>query len=138
MFGAESRNSVDKTGPSRSSVVRAAVGRAAAGLVVTVDENAGGEIATLRSLMGAPPHTGLEQRLRRKHPEGPGGCVKSPIALYFAKLALISCRQTQLQWIISNAWIRKSHKLKIGVIRRTIGSAFVRVKCPISVWSWAD
>ena len=33
MFGAESRSSVDKTGPSSSNFVRAAIGRAAAGRV---------------------------------------------------------------------------------------------------------
>jgi hypothetical protein len=47
MFGAESRNSVEKTGPSSSNLVRAATGWVAARLVVTADENAGGEIATL-------------------------------------------------------------------------------------------
>jgi len=66
MFGAASRNSVGKTGPSSSNFVRAAAGRAAARLVVTVDENATGEIATLRLLIGAPPRAGLEQRLRRE------------------------------------------------------------------------
>src|SRR5262249_7309160 len=84
-FGAESRSSVVKTCPSSSNLVRAAAGRTAQALVVTVDENARLEIATLRSLMGAPPRAGLEQRLRRERPERPGGCVKSPIALRFAK-----------------------------------------------------
>jgi hypothetical protein len=84
MFGAESRSSVDRTGPSSSNLVRAATGRPAAGLAATVGENDGGEFAMLPSLIGAPPHTGLEQHLRRKRPQEPGGCVKNPMALHMA------------------------------------------------------
>src|SRR5262252_6060632 len=78
-FGAASRSNVVEIGPSSSNLVRAPAGRTAPALVVTVDENARLEIATPRSLMGASPRAGLEQRLRRKRPERPGGCVKSPI-----------------------------------------------------------
>src|SRR5436853_3431107 len=85
-FGAESRSSVDKTGPSSSNLVRAATGRAAAGLVATAGKNAGGEFARLRLLIGAPPRMGPEQHLRRKRPQEPGGCVKNPIALHLPKL----------------------------------------------------
>src|SRR5215467_2287085 len=65
MFGAASRNSVARIGPSRSNLVRAATGRV--GRVAGADgaEIVGG-IAVLWSLIGAPPpHVGLEQRLRR-------------------------------------------------------------------------
>ena len=46
----------------------------------------------LRSLIGAPPHAGPEQRLRRKRPQEPGGCVKSPIALRLRSWSYPSCR----------------------------------------------
>src|SRR5262249_37802425 len=55
-FGAESRSSVDRTGPSSCSLVRAATGRTAG---ATVGGNDGREFAMLWLLMGAPPRTGL-------------------------------------------------------------------------------
>jgi len=79
-FGAASRSSVGKTGPSSSSLVRAATGRAAAGAVAAVGENDGGQSAILPPLMGAPPHTRLEQHLRRKRPQKPGGCIRARFA----------------------------------------------------------
>src|ERR1700683_4217953 len=64
MFGAASRNSVARIGPSRSSLVRVATGRAG-GVAGAEAANAVGEIEMLWSVMGAPPYAGLEQRLRR-------------------------------------------------------------------------
>ena len=64
MFGAASRNSVARIGPSRSNLVRAATGRAG-GIAGADAANVVGEIVMLWSLIGAPPHAGLEQRLRR-------------------------------------------------------------------------
>jgi hypothetical protein len=85
IFDTEIRSSVNKTSPSSGNLVLAARGRAfAAGLVppvgeAAVGENDAGEFAVFRSLIGAPPPTGLEQHLRRNRPQEPGGCVKSPI-----------------------------------------------------------
>src|SRR5262245_63840142 len=58
-FGAESRSSVDRTGPSSSNLVRAAAGRTAVGWVATVGDNDGREFAMLWLLMVAPSRTGL-------------------------------------------------------------------------------
>src|SRR5258708_10212683 len=77
-FGAERRSSVGRTGPSSSNLVRAATGRAGAGTAAAAVDNDAGEFARVPSLIGAPPHTGLEQRLRRKRPQEPGGCIKNP------------------------------------------------------------
>src|SRR5262245_51207763 len=79
-FGADSRNSVAKTGASRISLVRAAAGRAALGLVARVGRNDAAELAMLRSLMVLLPQRGLEQRLRRKRPQEPGGCIRARCA----------------------------------------------------------
>jgi hypothetical protein len=67
MFGAASRSSVAKTGPSSSNFVRAATGRAAggAGFMTGTGEYGEGGSAMDGSVIGAPPHVGLEQRLRR-------------------------------------------------------------------------
>ena len=54
-FGAESRSSVDSTGPSSINLVRAAMGRLATGVLVVAGENDGEEIAMLGSLISAPP-----------------------------------------------------------------------------------
>jgi hypothetical protein len=54
-FGAESRSSVDRIGPSSSSLVRAAMGRLGTGIVTVAGENDGEEIAMLWSLISAPP-----------------------------------------------------------------------------------
>src|SRR5215472_8537675 len=68
MFGTASRNSVAKTGPSSSNLVRAATGRAVGGtgLATSAGENGEGGLAMDGSVIGAPPHAGLEQRLRRR------------------------------------------------------------------------
>src|SRR5262245_59539178 len=79
-FGADSRNSVAKTGASRISLVRAAAGRAARGLVARAGRNDAAELAMLRSLMALLPQRGLEQRLRRKRPQEPGGCIRARCA----------------------------------------------------------
>ena len=64
MFGAASRSSVAKIGPSSSNLVRAATGRAG-GIAGADAANVVGGTVMLWSLIGAPPHAGLEQRLRR-------------------------------------------------------------------------
>jgi hypothetical protein len=84
--------------------------RPAAGLVAKVGESARWEFAMLRSLMGAPPRRGLEQHLRRKRPQEPGGCISSPMALRTAKLRhIIVCRPCR-KTIISRPGIRYSHQ----------------------------
>src|SRR5882724_6743735 len=46
-------------------------------------------LVMLGLLMGAPPDTtGLEQRLRRKRPQGPGGCVENPIGFVCRSCAI--------------------------------------------------
>src|SRR2546425_6419611 len=65
----------------------------------------------LRSFIGAPPHTGLEQHLRPKRPQEPGGCVKNPIALHPLKLVYVSPCRTCLQRIIFELYIRYFHEL---------------------------
>ena len=74
-FGAESRSSVGKTGPSSSNLVRAATGRAAAGPVAAIGENDGRVFVMLRLLIallptraGAAPETEASSRTGR----GPG------------------------------------------------------------------
>src|SRR6202043_2412149 len=64
MFGAASRSSVARIGPSRSNLVRAATGRAG-GIGGEDAASVVGGIEMLCSLIGAPPRAGLEQRLRR-------------------------------------------------------------------------
>src|SRR5215813_14398640 len=64
MFGAARRSRVPRIGPSRRNLVRAATGRAG-GVAGADGAEVLGEIVMLRSLIGAPPHVGLEQRLRR-------------------------------------------------------------------------
>src|SRR5579862_1277364 len=81
MFGAASRSSVARIGPSRSNLVRAATGRGG-GIAGEGAANVVGGMVMLWSLMGAPPRVGLEQRLRRQRPQGSGGCVESPMALH--------------------------------------------------------
>jgi hypothetical protein len=41
------------------------------------------------SVIGAPPDQGLEQHLRRKRLQEPGGCIESPTALRSAEAGLI-------------------------------------------------
>jgi hypothetical protein len=114
-FGAESRSSVDNTGPSSCNLVRAAIGRTA-GVVATVNENPGSECARFRSLMGAPPSCGLEQLLRPRRPQRSGGCVGSPIALLVSKPGALSLWRACAQRIISRDCIRKSHERRTAVI----------------------
>src|SRR4051812_24703129 len=63
MFGAANRSSVVKIGPSRSNLVRVATGRA--GGVPGAGAASVGGMAMLCLVIGAPPHVGSEQRLRR-------------------------------------------------------------------------
>jgi hypothetical protein len=105
-FGAESRSSVGRTGPSSSNLVRAATGRAGAGAAATVLDNDAGEFGMVPSLIGAPPLTGLEQHLRRKRPQEPGGCVKGPTTLRVAKPDHIAPNRTGGQRIFLGKVIR--------------------------------
>src|SRR5215472_2537043 len=93
MFGAGSRRRVGRTGPSRINLVRVATGLLAVAQAAPVGENAGGEIATLPSLIRAPPpHEGSEQHLRRKRPQGSGGCVMNPMRfMHRSMLYLVPC-----------------------------------------------
>src|SRR5262249_5837925 len=87
MLGAASRSSVGRIGASSRSLVRAATGLAtggfvaAAGLAASDGENAEGELAMVWSVIGAPPLAGLEQRLRPKRLQEPGGCGKARLRL---------------------------------------------------------
>src|SRR6266404_6264564 len=54
-FGAESRSSVESTGPSSSSLVRPAIGRLGADAFVAVGGNDDWEMAMLGSVISAPP-----------------------------------------------------------------------------------
>ena len=120
LLGAASRTSVDNTGPSRSNLVRPATGRAAAGLVGRAGENDGGEFTMLASLMGAPPLAGLEQHLRRKRPQGPGGCVKNPMRF--------ACRSWPMYLRAEpacNAWFL-SRALENLMKLKPLGLAFLR------------
>jgi len=107
-LGAESRSSVGRTGPSSSNLVRAATGRVGAGAAAT-DWDDEGEFAMVPSFIGAPPRTGLEQRLRQKRPQEPGGCIKNPTALRLAKPDYISPCRADRQRMFFLMVIRNSH-----------------------------
>src|SRR5262249_27709650 len=64
IFGAATRSSVERIGPSSSNLVRAAA-RRSGGITGAAGANVVGEMLMLWSLIGAPPRAGLEQRLRR-------------------------------------------------------------------------
>src|SRR5581483_2397582 len=104
MFGAASRNSVAKIGPSRSNLVRAATGRACEAAEADAANDAGG-IEMLWLPIGTPPRMGLEQRLRRivfKNGAAHGGRFKR-------KQAALSSDRSYPQRIISQAYLRNSH-----------------------------
>jgi hypothetical protein len=61
--------------------------------------------------MGAPPHTGLEQRLRRKRPQEPGGCMRARLRFMLRSWPLYRPAEACLQRIVSQPCMRYSNDL---------------------------
>src|SRR5882757_7899587 len=109
-FGAESLSSVDRTGPSSSSLVRAAMSGLATGVFVAAGENDGEEIVMLGSVISAPPLR-VGAALETKRLQGIGWLRLNPIALRVAKLGYVYLCRSNPQRMFSTPCLRIFHDL---------------------------
>src|ERR1700681_4506944 len=64
------------------------------------------------SVICTPPDQGLEQRLRRKGPQSPGGCVETPVSLRASKLSQMAPCRADPQSIFFSRVIRNFNELQ--------------------------
>src|SRR5882762_10273853 len=130
-FGTASRSRVETMGPSRSRRRRAAPGfwtafddaeasgmlGAAAGLIAAAGDNDDGELATLWSVISAPPAR-AGAALETKCLQGIGWLRLNPIALRMAKLGYVYLCRTVPQRMFSMPCLRNFHELAAGQIEK--------------------